>query len=555
MIGLSLVARLLSCALVAGIALSLPHVADAKTYTVWSCRGPAGEPLSTAAWETRTVNAAAGDVAFADTCAEGGSLRVSLAPGRGFDAAVVGMAAFSAPPGTRIVDYRLWRSLAVAPPQFLRAFDYGAAIAESNGGASVPRGCSTMSSTCRSAGDPGDPLAPVNEFTHDGLPLDALGLQVSCERSWCQAPSGTPARAELYRARVVVDDSLPPAVAQLFGSVLEGPVPAGPATLTVAASDAGAGVASVSLSIDGGATRTAAAAHPACREPYVVAAPCPGTVTESFSIDGAALTPGRHSVSGTVSDAAGNVTGWGPVDFEVRRPDAPVTPAPPAPVTSIAPAAHVPTGVVNGGPAARLRLAKRSVVHAPGKPARLTGTLRTPQGEPIANARLQLTSFDLGVEDAERRRLAPVATDARGRFTAIVRRDGAQRVTVAFAADPAAEPTASVSATVRTRLSLTAAPDRGWLLKGRTLTLSGRLRGAGASGRGAIIRVESIVNGRWTPVGVARARADGRYRWRYRFVHLTRDTTFSFRALVEQTPGWPWPSVRSARLRVNVDIT
>jgi hypothetical protein len=209
---------------------------------------------------------------------------------------------------------------------------------------------------------------------------------------------------------------------------------------------------------------------------------------------------------------------------------------------------------VKPGPAARLRLTQRSVVHARGKPARLTGTLRTAQGEPIADARLRLTSFDLGVDDAEPRRLTPVATDARGRFTAILRRDGAQRVTVAFAPDPAAEPTASASATVRTRLSLTAAPDRGWLLKGRSLTLSGRLRGAGASGRGAIVRVESIVNRRWTPVGVARAGADGRYRWRYRFVHLTRDTAFSFRAVVEQTPGWPWPSVRSARMRVNVDI-
>jgi hypothetical protein len=69
-----LVARHLKFALAAGVAACLlsPSVVHAKTYAVWSCRGTAGEPLSAAAWATRTVNAAAGDVTFSDTCAQGG---------------------------------------------------------------------------------------------------------------------------------------------------------------------------------------------------------------------------------------------------------------------------------------------------------------------------------------------------------------------------------------------------------------------------------------------------------------------------------------------------
>jgi hypothetical protein len=159
------------------------------------------------------------------------------------------------------------------------------------------------------------------------------------------------------------------------------------------------------------------------------------------------------------------------------------------------------------------------------------------------------------VTDARSRGLVSVTTDARGRFSATVRRDGAQRVTVAFVPRPGAEATAKASVTLRTRLSLTASATPSSLVKGRTLTMSGRLRGAGPSARGAPIRIEAIVNGHWSPVGAARADADGRYTWRYRFVNLTRNTTFSFRAAIERSPGWPWASVRTGRVRVLVDVT
>ncbi|MDA0139016.1 carboxypeptidase-like regulatory domain-containing protein [Solirubrobacter deserti] len=530
-----------------GVCLTLPAVVHAKTYSVWSCRGPAGEPLSAAAWTSTTVNAAAGDVTFADTCAQGGALSVSLAPGREFSSAVVGMAALSAPPGTRIAGYRLWRSLAVAPPQFLRSFDYGAAVAESAGGAAVPYGCSTW--TCTAAGDPGDPLAPANEVTQRRAPLDAVRLQVSCERSWCQRPDRTPAQAALYRAQVTLEDLEPPAAPTVSGQLVDGPVAPGAAVLTVSAWDRGGGVESVSLSIDG---RPAQTASTGCREPYVTAVPCPTSVAEHFRVDAGALTAGHHTASGTVADAAGNVTGWGPVEFEVRAPT--VADPRPVPVTPPAVLAAPAPGPAQALRAAELRLARRSIVHGAGATAHVTGTLRTPRGAPLAGARLEVTSLDLGVDDPEPRPLARVTTDQRGRFTVPARGDGARRITVAFVPAAGSAPAASASVTVRTRLRLSAEPHPGSLVKGRTLTLQGRLRGAGPSARGAIVRVESIVNGRWAPVGVARARADGRYRWRYRFVHLTRDTTFSFRTVVESTPGWPWPVVRSERQLVDVDI-
>ena len=113
---------------------------------------------------------------------------------------------------------------------------------------------------------------------------------------------------------------------------------------------------------------------------------------------------------------------------------------------------------------------------------------------------------------------------------------------------------ASATATVRANLRLGLASSRGRIVKGRVLTLHGRLRGAGVSARGAVVTIESIVNGRWQPVGSARATARGTYAWRYRFVHLARDTIFSFRSVVERAPGWPWPSERSAARKVRVDV-
>jgi hypothetical protein len=54
--------------------------AAAGQYTVWSCRGPEGAPISAAAWRIQIGNAAAPDVTAADDCASGGPLRLEINP-------------------------------------------------------------------------------------------------------------------------------------------------------------------------------------------------------------------------------------------------------------------------------------------------------------------------------------------------------------------------------------------------------------------------------------------------------------------------------------------
>jgi hypothetical protein len=466
-----------------------PATAHAGSYDVWSCRGPDGGALAAGAWS------AGGQ----DTCAAGGSLRLTAASG-------YATLRFTPPPGTRISGYELWRSLQVADEWR----DGAAAVIETAGTSSfVVDGC-PFTRGCRSLGDPTEPLAAVNRVVAGHAPLDALTLLVACD--WkCDADT----RIDLYRSRVTIDDQAAPTVA---GAAVAGD------SLTVSAADRGGGVAAVTAAFDGGAARTAASG---CAPPYAAAAPCPAQVDRAFSLAG--LAPGAHRASGTVVDAAGNATPWGPVAFTV---------------------VSAPVRVVGAGsaPAApHLSLASTSVVHAAGAPAHLHGTLTDAAGVPIAGASVGVSFLDLGADRATPRVLAPVTTDAAGAFTVTLRRDGAQRVTVAYGA-------AQATATVRSPIALHLRSNRGRLVKGRVVELRGRLSGAGPSAHGAVVVIESIVDGRWQPVGSARAGASGRYVWRYRFVHLRRDTIFSFRAVVVRQPGWPWASPHSSTVKVRVDV-
>jgi hypothetical protein len=501
---------------------------DPGTYSVWSCRGPDGAPLTAAAFEPGSANAAPGDVVVSDSCAHGGRLTLALAQDRAFAAPVVGTATFAAAAGTRIVGYELWRSLAVAAPRWIVGnYDFGAALTE-DGSA---YGCATYGADCHERGDPGEPLAAENRQGERRAPLATVGLRVWCDWDRCGEPSGTPARLDLYGSRVDLVDFVPPAVPQLSGTLASGGLLSGAAALVVSAADQGSGVRSVSMAIDGGPEQTLAPDASSCHQPYALPQPCPATLMRTFTVQTAGLQDGAHLAAGTVVDAGGNARPWS-VRFATHN--ATVSGSPPE-------------------PALQLRLARTRVNHAPGRAATLRGRLLTPAGAPVAGARLGVTSIDLGVADERSRELRPVTTDAEGAFTVKLRRDGAQRITIAFSPRPGVL-TAQASATVRSRLALRLASSKRLLIKGRSMTLRGRLAGAGASAKGALVQIEAIVNGRWSPVGRARARGDGSFRWRYRFVHLSRDTIFTFRAVVERVPGWSWPTERSGGLGVRVNV-
>lgn len=558
----SLTGLLVACGVTGALAAPVSATADPGRYDVWSCRGPAGEPVGTSAWKLGASAAASGDVLRSDDCATGGGLTLSLAPDRAFTPGVRGSLTFTAPEGAHVDSWTVFRTLRTAAPDPDAAFlyDYAAALTERQDLADFDDGCASTEPAafpCREQGDPDAWDSLANRVERTGTPvLDGLALWVGCIGFPCDAPplSAVPATATLWSARVQVHDLSAPSTPQLSGTLLGDKPQTGIATVVVESADDGGGVAETTLSVDGGTPQVSAPAGPrgTCREPYTTIQPCPATVARAFTVDTTGLADGAHELSGTVADAAGNVTPWGPVAFAIGHPrvappvDPPVTPPvdpPPAP----------PAG--NGVPAVRrprLNLDRTALTRAAGRPVRLTGTLKTTDGTPISGARLDVSVRELGTVDERVRALSAVTSDASGRFAVNVRGGGAERVSISFAPTDGAAETVRAAATVRQPASLTLARSKARLHRGQAVVLSGRLRGTGSAARGAIVELQAIVSGEWRTVGTVRAAADGRYAWRYKFVSVTRDTIFSFRALVRSTPGWPWPQLSSRRLAVRV---
>jgi hypothetical protein len=524
----------------------LPSGAHAGEYSVWSCRGPAGEPLSMKAWRVEAFDAGPGEVNVAEDCTAGGRLNLEVT-----GVAVTGnrkpsaVATFRLPDGGRIVRYRFLRYVQAAGSFPGSGYFYIAAVRETaSGGGETEWGCASglapPNFNCSSSGSPTDPDDPGNEFAMTG---DFAGLEAyaACATINCQATiSGPGATFRMYGAEVVIEDNDLPTVTELTGPVARGDAVSGTTGLFVGASDQGAGLSTMSLSVDGDAPQTLEAGGAACEPPYEVPEPCPGQTGRMFEIDTATLSEGEHTASGQVTDAAGNVTQFGPLDFTVDRS---VPPPPPEEPDNGTPATNAASIDLKGS---KLRAAR-------GKAAVLRGRLSTPAGQPVAGAKLVLESTEAYSGLPRVRPLGSVTTGSDGRFTRRIKPDGARIVSVSFSprvGGPAAE-VARVMVKSRLKLKMKRKPKR--VKKGKAVRFTGRLAGAGRAAPGANVEIQAISAGKWRTVANVSARKNGRFVWRYRFRFVERDAIFSFRAVVKRTPGWPWGTVRSKRIKVFID--
>lgn len=548
-------------ALLGGITLAWDvSPARAGEYTVWSCRGPSGLPISAAAWRMNISDATAEDMTAADQCASGGPLLLEATPREIIqNRNPTGEATFQPPAGTVIPHFRVWRYTAAndGPSTPPTTDDYAASLREwpvGAGGEGFVSECGFQREDPSCAfGTPADPLAEANLVTEhtwtaeatpgEGVPpLEKLGFWVGCVRSGCEpAAEGPTAVFELFRAAVTIEDDHAPVIERLEGSLAEPAPVSGVANLTVTATDQGGGVAAFAFSVDGGAPQRVAATGPgSCEEPFSLPQPCPTTATRGISIDTAALTPGAHTVIGVVADAAGNATSFGPVAFTVA-----------------APAAGGPTIVGdqpnNGTPAVtkpRLRLSPPKGGGGKGGATRLRGSLTTPAGVPIAGARLSVEISELGSKGAGR--TLTVHTDAHGRFALAVAGAGAHNVVVSYSPVLGGPVSRTAAAVVKAPISLRLSTEPRAPGERRTVHFHGRLRGAGEAARGATAEIQAIANGRWTTVETVTVGAGGTFAWTHRFRYVERDALFSFRAVIPKTPGWPWPTVRSPRIKVPI---
>lgn len=504
---------------------------SAAPYTVWSCQGPNGEALGGGAWTASTTGS--GATASID-CTTG--MRAGLPAGRASSRAA-GTLNLTAPAGTKITSFELARTLR-ASVGGLFSTGYVANVSSIDPAGPLGAGCSggglTLPSTC-SIGDP--PL------TASGVAVQGIALTAGCAQDSC--PSATPtAEATLARSRVVVEDPQAPAVAGISGDLKDSGHVA--RSVTVGATDVGGGIASISANVDGGAAVVAPTGG-TCVAPFSATQPCPTAREATFGIDTAPLRRGDHVATGTIVDAAGTTTAWGPVPFVV--PADGTTDAGPLPSGSI-PVPVSPGTTPDGAPVPSARLTFQGTTNKAGRRVP-TGYLRTQGGAPLAGTVVRMTRTQTGVENPRTVTLKPVRTSRTGRFVGAPLPEGAW--TVAGAADVSSG-TVSASIRLRTGLRISARPSPTRLRTGALMVLSGRLTGAGPAKAGVRVRIQTIIRGKYTTVAAVRTRSNGRWQWRHRFTKVSRPTLFAFRALV---PGegetWPWSpaSRRAATVRVD----
>jgi hypothetical protein len=518
-----------------GLAVAGPP-ASAATYEVFSCRGPQGTPAPTGAWAPATAPESAPKAVVTDSCPTGGALRAALSPNvdHAKGAATV---TFTAPAGTRIVGFDVDHTVGTGTMGFFSPGAYLSDLVALDPGPGQPATALTSCSAPRLGG--GCSTSTVARRDATAPSLGGLALRATCPSNGCGSANGVGAEALLRSARVALDDPAAPVVDSV-GGTLAGSSTGGTRTVTVGARDAGGGVAGITASIDGARPITDAAGG-TCAVPYSAAQPCPAAREAVFGVITSTLSPGTHSIAGTVADAAGNRTPWGPVAFTV-------------PTKASGGAKDTAPGAVpvpGGNPVAvdgRLTLTS---TRTKGGLLRPSGRLTTAQGTPIAGAKVRLTRTRVGAKRPRTTELQTVTTGTDGRFSAAsALPEGAWNV---GAAATVRDGTATAALLVKTPLKITATSSPRRLRTGGLAVLSGRLTGAGLSGKAAPVRIQVVAGGRWRTVAAVRTGPTGRWRWRHRFTKVSRPTLFSFRAVVPRVGTWPWADVAGRVPTLRVD--
>jgi hypothetical protein len=256
--------------------------------------------------------------------------------------------------------------------------------------------------------------------------------------------------------------------------------------------------------------------------------------------DTAQIANGAHNVQVALIDAGGNRTLSDPVAIVTRN-------------------GGQPNGI-GATRFARLRSwfrvrgrSMRASTVAYGRRASVSGILTTADAKPIAHASIDVTSTARR-QGARTRRLAPVETDARGRFRFTARAGSSRQLQFgyrAFTLDDAPVATADVLLNVRAGVRLRVRPSR-ISPRGR-IAFTGRLLG-GPGRRDTQVGLFAVARRGRDRVPVATLRADrrGRFHFSYRFRRTFAPFTYYFQAVVPRQNGYPYATGKSRRVSVRI---
>ncbi len=534
--------------------LAAPAPARAGEYVVVGC---AGQAASVAGW-TPTTTGTGNTPSSADACPAGQSFAGVLTAPPSVPAAQAARAEWSvtAPASTTIARLVPARTVTV------RDGDGYQVTAQQGGGQSQPLESCTGKASC-------DALSAT---VQPGLTAPAgtikVTIAVSCPAGGpADCPAAGAAQFGVSRTELTLSDAAGPHVDAPSGPLLAtAGVGPGAQALSVHATDAGGGLRTFDLQIDG----AVAASWPAgasCSPPFLVLVPCPLEVGQTVSFDPAALSAGPHVARIVARDVAGNAGTSPPVT--IVRSGASGGGGGGGGSSASGSAGVGAAGGGSGGastsvpgsptsqPAVRAVLTaelrtrhggRRSLVLDHGERAVVVGTLRGAGGEALAGARILVAGRLLGRAVSDR--VAPIAT-------ALTRADGSFRVGIAPGPSRSLQlsyrvpgqdaPAAQVSVALRVRAGVTMrAPRRA--ARGVTIVLRGRVDDASR----AFVELQARNGRRWQTFATTTTDARGRYALRYAFRPGGPSARYALRARVPAQPGLPYLSGTSAARWIRV---
>lgn len=522
---------------VAAIVAAFPSNAGADTYSVYSCRTPAGTVAARDGWVPFQVAGASG---AADSCASNGALTGNMAPSAAGNSASWTVAA---PPGLPITGYALYRWAQVTnvtPDPGGIPYAYVYQLLEDTAAVQV------LNPGYGSQADLGSPTAPLsdtNVFIRSGIRISSLAAQVQCAVGTCAAQSGRYGGIfQLYRVALQLEDSTDPTfTATPSGGLWDTSKPLGGVQSTsFGAHDDDSGVYLATIEVDGrpAVSQVLDENDGRCRKPFTYLVPCKKTAAGTVSLDTATLPDGPHSVRLLVSDATEtNQIAYGPVQISTR---------------------NLVRGALNGTNASdKAKLTARfagrrgrSRTTRLGRKVRIVGRLTDENGRAIAGATLQILGRDqrLGAREATR---GVATTRANGSWGFTLGRMPARKLRIGYHShvyDIAYAATAPLTLNVRASGSLRARPRV--VRRGSRVSFSGRLFGRPIPRGGKLVDLQAYESGRWRQVDTIRTRASGRYSYRYRFVRAAK--TFRFRLRIRRDQSYPYSLGYSPIARVRV---
>jgi hypothetical protein len=197
----------------------------------------------------------------------------------------------------------------------------------------------------------------------------------------------------------------------------------------------------------------------------------------------------------------------------------------------------------------------RTVLVGYGSSSALLGTLRIAGGGPVEAAEIEARVFP-AAGSAAGPSVQTAHTDTDGSFSVPLPAGPSRGIELRYAGNETLAAARSGDLRLRSRGRITSRARRLRLRNGEVLTLKGAVGMLGArppaAGKLVEIQFRDRTRHAWQPVAVFHARHGGRYRWRHRFMRISRPTRIAFRAVALGEADWPYEQAVSRVVRVSV---